>query len=1038
MKQFYLISLLLNFLCVNIFAQSSGVKDVMPLAPNTAALFKLAERPAGSFTGTVPVSFPLMTVNSGPLQINLSLDYSTSGIRVEEVPGSVGLGFNFNDGGGRIVEMVNGKSDNGPNGITNPSNSRKPSQFDPTNSNHLMDAYMDILDLEPDVFKYSFAGHSGRFYFNENRNIIHLSDNGLKIEESSGGFKITDSKGTEYHFKTESTSLYSYGDGSKWLPGGGSRTWYLTDIYDMNHENNIKFTYVSSGGSFIGFSSGSRVLGSMLCQDVPAPNSSRFVLVGGTELILAKVEGRSGYVLCNSSADRLDLEISRKINSLEGYDSTSVLKKKFKFNYGYSGLPNSKRLMLANFSEFGSGTTDSLVHKFDYESGNLPPYDSNGVDFWGYYNGRDSNPHRFTDLVYLDNSFLNWKDIKNEVDLTPYPNHAKIQSLSKITYPTGGYRQFIYEGNIAPQQVNFYQFVPDPDYTILQTFKIDVPLAGGAGSQPTRKFFTVNSTYGGSVFSAYVNTNSSSFTIKLYRTNFGNNTGGTEVVPQRIGNVFKWILTNATYRLDVTNTGAFINGVDGKWNEFTLAEGSSYNRKVGGIRIKEVRDYDPVSNKFNIIKYEYKKYAKDSTISSGQLVLPLRVANREYATPICTYLRLNAVGNYQLTNEAGAYVVYPEVRTIEIGNGWYDSIYSFEGDYIIPESPEPPAVNNSAFRGKLLNEKIYSQNGTLLKHKVYKYETIGSGISVQKGLRVKPIFGVDNGVYRRTFYPQSSYPFASAALYSTWYVNDVKLALTYAIDSLFSSSGVNITRTDYSYERGVDYFLPKQVNTTTSSGAVKEVNYRYASTPDTEFVFGLTTDEQMMKMKLFNKNYREPLEITNTLKPAGVSSILLGGTKFIFGNFNSTKLHLSSVKEYTSISDFRETFLSSYDDKGNVREKYIHPSLTEVYLWGYNGRYPVARVIGSNINNVLAGVDLSILNHPLDDVSLRTHLNDLRVSLSTAHVETFTYNPGIGISSSTDAKGLITYYEYDQFGRLKTVKDQKGNIIKSMTYHYQF
>ncbi len=39
-----------------------------------------------------------------------------------------------------------------------------------------------------------------------------------------------------------------------------------------------------------------------------------------------------------------------------------------------------------------------------------------------------------------------------------------------------------------------------------------------------------------------------------------------------------------------------------------------------------------------------------------------------------------------------------------------------------------------------------------------------------------------------------------------------------------------------------------------------------------------------------------------------------------------------------------------------------------------------------------------------------------------------TYEPLFGISSSTDARGRVTYYEYDGLGRQYLVKDQERNI----------
>jgi hypothetical protein len=50
---------------------------------------------------------------------------------------------------------------------------------------------------------------------------------------------------------------------------------------------------------------------------------------------------------------------------------------------------------------------------------------------------------------------------------------------------------------------------------------------------------------------------------------------------------------------------------------------------------------------------------------------------------------------------------------------------------------------------------------------------------------------------------------------------------------------------------------------------------------------------------------------------------------------------------------------------------------------------------------------------------------------------TYTYQPLVGMTSASDIGSRITYYEYDGLQRLKRVRDQDYNIIKSVEYQYQ-
>jgi hypothetical protein len=64
-------------------------------------------------------------------------------------------------------------------------------------------------------------------------------------------------------------------------------------------------------------------------------------------------------------------------------------------------------------------------------------------------------------------------------------------------------------------------------------------------------------------------------------------------------------------------------------------------------------------------------------------------------------------------------------------------------------------------------------------------------------------------------------------------------------------------------------------------------------------------------------------------------------------------------------------------------------------------------------------------------------LDEVRLHPKESQMTTFTYLPLEGITTQTNAAGISSYFEYDNYQRLKYVKDFDGNIIKSYVYHYK-
>ena len=63
------------------------------------------------------------------------------------------------------------------------------------------------------------------------------------------------------------------------------------------------------------------------------------------------------------------------------------------------------------------------------------------------------------------------------------------------------------------------------------------------------------------------------------------------------------------------------------------------------------------------------------------------------------------------------------------------------------------------------------------------------------------------------------------------------------------------------------------------------------------------------------------------------------------------------------------------------------------------------------------------------------NIDELRLYPAAALMSTITYAPLVGVTSQCDAGNKINYYFYDALGRLRYIKDQDGNIVKTIQYH---
>lgn len=137
----------------------------------------------------------------------------------------------------------------------------------------------------------------------------------------------------------------------------------------------------------------------------------------------------------------------------------------------------------------------------------------------------------------------------------------------------------------------------------------------------------------------------------------------------------------------------------------------------------------------------------------------------------------------------------------------------------------------------------------------------------------------------------------------------------------------------------------------------------------------------------------------------------------------------------------RKILFNEYDRRGNPLEIEDTDGRKTVYLWGYNGYYPVAMVNGSDWNSVKNKVDTSGLNDS-DIMQIRKKLVSFRLKcrdVPNMFINTYEYKPLIGLDYIRDQSKRIFDYEYDGLGRLcrtfvRNGTTHKKELLSSCTY----
>ncbi len=150
-------------------------------SPNISTLGQFGDIPVSQFTGVPKISIPICKIEINGKSIPITLDYHTSGIRMEQKPGWIGAGWSLM-AAGAIVRLQNGGNDEyqhfmkkkniiygGQGYFQNLNDLNNDNWGTQSFLNDFIENYNSTYlslnqDLDPDEFRFDFLGHSGSFF----------------------------------------------------------------------------------------------------------------------------------------------------------------------------------------------------------------------------------------------------------------------------------------------------------------------------------------------------------------------------------------------------------------------------------------------------------------------------------------------------------------------------------------------------------------------------------------------------------------------------------------------------------------------------------------------------------------------------------------------------------------------------------------------------------------------------------------------------------------------------------------------------------
>lgn len=444
---------------------------------------------ASLYTGTMNLSIPVFNYHDTDFDIPLSLDYSTNGYKPNIMTGILGHEWSLGLGG-VITRNVRGLPDEyrsasryGFQELHNSPEITSVEQFNGFNTDYDDDSIQaisprifyapdgwdmdgDLIDMEPDIFQFSFPGHSGKFQLGYN-GTIHVYG--------------TNTRNSEYRIEVPSYNLdtitivtgdgyrYTFGDGNARESAGDHTTaWKLSRI-ETPSGRSVTFTYTHNPRSESGVLSYANFYNyapDFHCYSFSGNYYDEWGIQHNLEYNFSPVRPQLSTVYV-SAPDKVSFDNGTVIDffyknptQLESGEGTAlgnlpkldriVVKntdgaelRTCNLEYVYPSASSSNKIcFLSKVTLSGEG---SYTFDYNYTSSTVfPKHGTFKIDHWGYFNNSSATAQSFYSHI-TQGDYL--QETINTTLRDPDTASAMLGVMTAVHYPTGGRTTFEYEGN---------------------------------------------------------------------------------------------------------------------------------------------------------------------------------------------------------------------------------------------------------------------------------------------------------------------------------------------------------------------------------------------------------------------------------------------------------------------------------------------------------------------------------------------------------------------------------------------------------------